>query len=123
MYSLLSWLVFVIFVFFFFSSRRRHTRFDCDWSSDVCSSDLFEILGIREAVHFRGADKFRAAADNHVAEIRGLAAVVVEAGKARWAFAAAYERSEERRVGKECRSGWRREHEREKGEKDVIGGA
>src|SRR5256886_5993476 len=24
----------------FFSSRRRHTRFDCDWSSDVCSSDL-----------------------------------------------------------------------------------
>src|SRR3989475_929573 len=28
------------FCFFFFSSRRRHTRFDCDWSSDVCSSDL-----------------------------------------------------------------------------------
>src|SRR2546430_16626663 len=27
-------------VYFFFSSRRRHTRFDCDWSSDVCSSDL-----------------------------------------------------------------------------------
>src|SRR2546430_3842225 len=27
-------------VSFFFSSRRRHTRFDCDWSSDVCSSDL-----------------------------------------------------------------------------------
>src|SRR2546427_10777185 len=33
----LYWLAF----FFFFSSRRRHTRFDCDWSSDVCSSDLF----------------------------------------------------------------------------------
>src|SRR2546430_5379541 len=31
----------VTFIFcFFFSSRRRHTRFDCDWSSDVCSSDL-----------------------------------------------------------------------------------
>src|SRR2546430_6261867 len=30
----------MLFVFFFFSSRRRHTRFDCDWSSDVCSSDL-----------------------------------------------------------------------------------
>src|SRR5688572_32381710 len=28
------------YFFFFFSSRRRHTRFDCDWSSDVCSSDL-----------------------------------------------------------------------------------
>src|SRR2546427_5226023 len=31
--------------FFFFSSRRRHTRFDCDWSSDVCSSDL--VIGTR----------------------------------------------------------------------------
>src|SRR5256886_5020936 len=30
----------VVLFFFFFSSRRRHTRFDCDWSSDVCSSDL-----------------------------------------------------------------------------------
>src|SRR5882762_10597844 len=30
-----------LFSFFFFSSRRRHTRFKCDWSSDVCSSDLF----------------------------------------------------------------------------------
>src|SRR5260370_31961649 len=32
-------------VFFFFSSRRRHTRFKCDWSSDVCSSDLPGSLG------------------------------------------------------------------------------
>src|SRR5688572_31224669 len=32
--------LFTFFFFFFFSSRRRHTRFDCDWSSDVCSSDL-----------------------------------------------------------------------------------
>src|SRR5256886_6401999 len=30
----------VMLFIFFFSSRRRHTRFDCDWSSDVCSSDL-----------------------------------------------------------------------------------
>src|SRR6267143_5484890 len=29
-----------MFFFFFFSSRRRHTRWNCDWSSDVCSSDL-----------------------------------------------------------------------------------
>src|SRR2546430_13775451 len=36
-------------MFFFFSSRRRHTRFDCDWSSDVCSSDLYEWPGnVRE---------------------------------------------------------------------------
>src|SRR2546427_9439158 len=38
-----------MFFFFFFSSRRRHTRFDCGWSSDVCSSDYEasadEILG------------------------------------------------------------------------------
>src|SRR5438270_13942090 len=33
--------------FFFFSSRRRHTRFDCDWSSDVCSSDLSQTLSGR----------------------------------------------------------------------------
>src|SRR5689334_23941072 len=33
-------LFFCIFFFFFFSSRRRHTRWNCDWSSDVCSSDL-----------------------------------------------------------------------------------
>src|SRR5882762_11387611 len=30
--------------FFFFSSRRRHTRFKCDWSSDVCSSDLLGTI-------------------------------------------------------------------------------
>src|SRR6266567_1457477 len=34
--------------FFFFSSRRRHTRFDCDWSSDVCSSDLLGVLAARQ---------------------------------------------------------------------------
>src|SRR5579862_6320980 len=32
----------VSFFSFFFSSRRRHTRWNCDWSSDVCSSDLCE---------------------------------------------------------------------------------
>src|SRR2546430_9258186 len=42
MLSLMFTVKCVIFMicFFFFSSRRRHTRFDCDWSSDVCSSDL-----------------------------------------------------------------------------------
>src|SRR5260221_10464651 len=33
-------LILLVFFFFFFSSRRRHTRSLCDWSSDVCSSDL-----------------------------------------------------------------------------------
>src|SRR5690242_21227755 len=32
-------------MYFFFSSRRRHTRLTCDWSSDVCSSDLGVVLG------------------------------------------------------------------------------
>src|SRR5688572_8851027 len=39
-------LFFMFFFFFFFSSRRRHTRFDCDWSSDVCSSDLRLLLAL-----------------------------------------------------------------------------
>src|SRR6266478_9474626 len=39
-----------ITIFFFFSSRRRHTRFDCDWSSDVCSSDLKKSTPPREWV-------------------------------------------------------------------------
>src|SRR5256886_5465599 len=34
--------------FFFFSSRRRHTRFDCDWSSDVCSSDLVPVAVVAD---------------------------------------------------------------------------
>src|SRR5690606_39369846 len=45
--------VVVVFVFrFFFSSRRRHTRFSRDWSSDVCSSDL-GILEHADAVQAR----------------------------------------------------------------------
>src|SRR2546430_12673672 len=41
--------IIVVHLFFFFSSRRRHTRFDCDWSSDVCSSDLLHrAYGIGE---------------------------------------------------------------------------
>src|SRR5256886_5322071 len=48
--------------FFFFSSRRRHTRFDCDWSSDVCSSDLNPLASIRSSVEQLGRAK-RANAD------------------------------------------------------------
>src|SRR2546430_8114037 len=43
----------IMLCFFFFSSRRRHTRFDCDWSSDVCSSDL-GLLDRRSAAVARG---------------------------------------------------------------------
>src|SRR2546430_4398722 len=39
--GVMCWYISILYCcFFFFSSRRRHTRFDCDWSSDVCSSDL-----------------------------------------------------------------------------------
>src|SRR5262249_59736950 len=41
---LLSELCVTHFVFFFFSSRRRHTRLVSDWSSDVCSSDLTDLV-------------------------------------------------------------------------------
>src|SRR2546430_12639980 len=41
--------------FFFFSSRRRHTIFDCDWSSDVCSSDL--EIDERMAVDLAGENR------------------------------------------------------------------
>src|SRR5690606_34824592 len=37
----------IMFLFFFFSSRRRHTRFSRDWSSDVCSSDLTQLVEYR----------------------------------------------------------------------------
>src|SRR5689334_23486104 len=39
----------IFFFFFFFSSRRRHTRWNCDWSSDVCSSDLWALREIVES--------------------------------------------------------------------------
>src|SRR5689334_23548999 len=38
-----------VFFFFFFSSRRRHTRWNCDWSSDVCSSDLYSAGALYQA--------------------------------------------------------------------------
>src|ERR1022692_4390103 len=43
--------------FFFFSSRRRHTRLQGDWSSDVCSSDLITIVGVVDDVKNAGVEK------------------------------------------------------------------
>src|SRR5207237_7525121 len=75
----------LIFVFFF-SSRRRHTRFKCDWSSDVCSSDLRATKMAMPAAIGRRAQP----APARSSEI--------------FAARADGKRSEERRVGKECRS-------------------
>src|SRR5437588_8232465 len=69
------------FFFFFFSSRRRHTRSLCDWSSDVCSSDL-------------------------AAQRRDAVRQAISHGAGTLASKEKPTRSEERRVGKECRSRW-----------------
>src|SRR2546421_5175796 len=71
-------------VFFFFSSRRRHTRSDRDWSSDVCSSDLEPPAG--DLLYFPVAQGTRQGAGRPGA--RPVAAVA-RAGAARWRASAA----------------------------------
>src|SRR5688572_32770708 len=79
-------------VLFFFSSRRRHTRFDCDWSSDVCSSDLITFT-TREGL---SNDLVRPVFEDS----KGNVWMGTDGGGLNRL------RSEERRVGKECRSRW-----------------
>src|SRR5437764_1722220 len=111
-------LFYVCFVFFFFfSSRRRHTRYIGDRSSDVCSSDLRRPLRgeveaaarveERDAVH-RDAPGGPAQTGDRFDQ-RGLArpGAADEGGDVGGERAA---RSEERRVGKECRAGWAAEN-------------
>src|SRR5437764_14741870 len=75
--------------FFFFSSRRRHTRYIGDWSSDVCSSDLVLLGRITDGACREDLGRAaRAVGYPAVLKTRRL-------------------RSEERRVGKEGRSRWR----------------
>src|SRR5207247_7321121 len=90
--------------FFFFSSRRRHTRSTRDWSSDVCSSDLVALeLSAQPAATAREAEDALARA------AVPLPAFVqygrIDAGKTLALLHPAAARSEERRVGKECRAG------------------
>src|SRR5438876_9405626 len=82
-------------IFFFFSSRRRHTRWTGDWSSDVCSSDL-----VRETLEGRRV----AVVDDSI--VRGTTSRKI------------VKRSEERRVGKECRS-WGSPYHYKKNEKTM----
>src|SRR5207247_7425217 len=74
-------------VLFFFSSRRRHTRSTRDWSSDVCSSDL-------------------QAPPAPVLAAGSVAMTTTEVRRSARASGSALSRSEERRVGKECRARW-----------------
>src|SRR5690349_25085115 len=82
---------------FFFSSRRRHTRSLRDWSSDVCSSDLVLLRWLREQ-NLQSDDIY---GDERV---RKLIADEIKKNS----------RSEERRVGKECRSRWPPDHYKKK---------
>src|SRR5439155_15906263 len=83
---------------FFFSSRRRHTRWPRDWSSDVCSSDL--PRSGREHAYASGQDLGRTGEGFYV-RIHALFS--------------RRSRSEERRVGKECRSWWWPDQSKKKG--------
>src|SRR3712207_7719313 len=88
--------------FFFFSSRRRHTRYWRDWSSDVCSSDLVTLAG-GHVVAVAAAPAFIADAAGR--QFTGIVLASVPLDQ-RYLAVRADERSEERRVGKECRSRW-----------------
>src|SRR5439155_9114739 len=83
----------------FFSSRRRHTRWPRDWSSDVCSSDLRALTWPSKADEVSNKDKRRVALEGRVRAREGNLAEPHEQNFHE-------NRSEERRVGKECRSLW-----------------
>src|SRR5205807_6255565 len=85
---------------FFFSSRRRHTRLQGDWSSDVCSSDL-DVIGKYVLGDLLGAGATGNVYAAWEPELDRRVALKVLHDDAR-------DRSEERRVGKECRTRWSR---------------
>src|SRR5438477_7592197 len=99
-------------MFFFFSSRRRHTRLTCDWSSDVCSSDLTTgpIPAAAQRIEFSGSQLVWQYYPGQGLELQvlgtfGKADGMYTAGRSQYAALRGLlaERSEERRVGKECR--------------------
>src|SRR5689334_23467626 len=93
---------------FFFSSRRRHTRWNCDWSSDVCSSDLGPVYTYAQLfadpqVGHRGLVVH--ADDAELGRVPHIRTPIKMSSASVAVRAVAPKRSEERRVGKECR--WR----------------
>src|SRR5256885_6623335 len=92
-------------IFFFFSSRRRHTRLQGDWSSDVCSSDLNRCAASRRSSICRnGAASSRPGFPERSRELRRRPPWGQGGGECDALMDDV--RSEERRVGKECRSRW-----------------
>src|SRR5206468_8981664 len=106
-------------IFFFFSSRRRHTRSDRDWSSDVCSSDLPGRLHRqdRRAAQFDDGALARAGVSAEERDLQGMAGAEGVYGALHSRLRTA-PRSEERRVGKECRARWAPYHEKKKVEQE-----
>src|SRR5690242_21307855 len=97
-------LYFFILLFFFFSSRRRHTRLTCDWSSDVCSSDL-EVGSDTSSFEQALRQSLRQDPDVIlVGELRDMDTLRIALRAADTGHQVFSTRSEERRVGKECRS-------------------
>src|SRR5256885_12170808 len=103
---LCSFACLVLLYVFFFSSRRRHTRLQGDWSSDVCSSDLITLdIAAQPVIMVRHTDGSVRLLMNRCAH-KGTKVVGDLAGNTGKTFRCPYHRSEERRVGKECRSRW-----------------
>src|SRR5690348_17409344 len=101
--------LFVVF-FFFFSSRRRHTRWTGDWSSDVCSSDLLTIatqFTSGKPMDGSAAGYSRRSIPDRLSSRRCDLAQFLHFPRSTLSLKT---RSEERRVGKECRSRWSRYH-------------
>src|SRR5256885_6931909 len=95
--------------FFFFSSRRRHTRLQGDWSSDVCSSDLASRRERDRRIWSLGGRKGMRHEQPPCSACRcGRPPVEGEVPVSEQTDPGA--RSEERRVGKECRSRWSQYH-------------
>src|SRR5256886_8259200 len=95
-----------LLLFFFFSSRRRHTRFDCDWSSDVCSSDLEMESNTRLGLADMDASPTKAWLIAHRDDPQWKSYYERAFNPRPSEELYDVRRSEERRVGKECRSRW-----------------
>src|SRR5258705_5711202 len=91
---------------FFFSSRRRHTRCLSDWSSDVCSSDLSLTVRFYQASTSELYGSVREAPQKETTPFYPRSPYAAAKLYAYWIVVNYRERSEERRVGKECRSRW-----------------